>query len=179
MTNTNLIMNHCPACESLCTVSKQTVDDAIASGAIVMISCHNCGDQFAPEGVSNESALKTGRAAAMAISVCPHCALPISVPSPLPNISLVKLTCPQCKNEIDPERLAAANDDNGKTEDDTRFPMPQITRDPVQPPKGRNGVNRVPLYILILAVISGYLYWARETGQLPIDHWIRLLGIIS
>ena len=40
-------------------------------------------------------------------------------------------------------------------------------------------INRVPLYLLIIASLAGYLYWARETGQLPIDQWLRLLGFIS
>jgi len=30
--------------------------------------------------------------------------------------------------------------------------------------------------LLILVCIAVYLYWARETGQLPIDQWFKILG---
>jgi len=57
--------------------------------------------------------------------------------------------------------------------------MPTIVGEGHARPQRDDDINRVPLYLLILVILGGLLYWARETGQLPIDQWLRLLGVIS
>jgi hypothetical protein len=37
-------------------------------------------------------------------------------------------------------------------------------------------MGNLPLYLLLLVCLAVYLYWARETGQLPIDQWLKILG---
>ena len=59
---------------------------------------------------------------------------------------------------------------------ETPSPVAEISNDNADKPARDNGVNRMPLYLLILICLVVYLYWARETGQLPIDQWLKILG---
>lgn len=181
MTDTKMMMSRCPACDSLFTVPDKVIDEAVASGAMVMISCHYCGDQFGPEGSAQTSSQKTARPAAMMVCACPACQQPISVPDPLPDRSLVRLACPLCDASIDTDLLGGVGSLGpiGKTVIPTAAPAPAPTGNGAGRPPRPSDVIRWPLYLLILAVIGGYLYWARETGQLPVDQWLRDLGIIS
>ena len=182
MTNSQMI-NHCPKCDQLCVVAQKAVDDAIASSAMVLISCHNCSEQFVPATMSGPTAsnYKAGRAATITVKNCTSCEQPISVPDPFPDAHEIDMICPLCDSKLDIAKLRqqeTAND--GPMPDDTALrPAPDITAGKKTQPQVDSDINRVPLYLLIVASLAGYLYWARETGQLPIDQWLRLLGFVS
>ena len=182
MTNSQMI-NHCPTCDQLCVVAQKAVDEAIASSAMVLISCHHCSEQFVPATMTRPSAgnYKAGRAATINIKNCTSCEQPISVPDPFPDAHVIDMICPLCDSKLDIAKLrqqGTAND--GPMSDDTALrPAPDITAGKKTRPQVDRDINRAPLYLLIAASLAGYLYWARETGQLPIDEWLRLLGFIS
>jgi hypothetical protein len=182
MTNSQMI-HHCPTCDQLCVVGHKAVDDAVASGTMVLISCHHCGEQFAPATTAGTTAgpYKTGRAASIAIKNCTSCQQPISVPDPFPDAGVIDMICPLCDSKLDIDKLRQQKtaDDDTVTDDTASRPTPDITADKKTRPQRDRDINRVPLYLLIVVSLAGYLYWARETGQLPIDHWLRLLGFIS
>jgi DNA-directed RNA polymerase subunit M/transcription elongation factor TFIIS len=177
------MIHHCPTCDQLCVVAHKAVDDAVASGAMVLISCHHCGEQFAP--VTNARPMagpyKTGRAATIVIKNCTSCQQLISVPDTFPDARVIDMICPLCDRKLDIDKLRQQEtaDDDAVTDDTASRPTPDITADKKTRPQRDRDINRVPLYLLIVASLAGYLYWARETGQLPIDQWLRLLGFIS
>jgi hypothetical protein len=183
MSNSQII-HHCPTCDQLCVVAQKAVADAIASDTMVLVSCHHCGEQFAPATTNGPlaSPYKTGRAASIAIKNCSSCQQPISVPDPFPDAGVIDMICPLCDSKLDIDKLRqqdTADDDDAVAGDTESRPTPDITADKKTRPQRDRDINRVPLYLLIVVSLAGYLYWARETGQLPIDQWLRLLGFIS
>ena len=88
-------------------VAQKAVDDAVASGTMVLISCHHCGEQFAPASTGEPLAgpYKTGRAASIAIKNCSACQQPISVPDPFPDAGVIDMVCPLCDSKLDIDKL--------------------------------------------------------------------------
>ena len=127
------------------------------------------------------SAYKTGRAATIAIKKCTSCEEPISVPDPFPDAHEIDMICPLCDSKLNIAKLRQQETANDSPMSDYTAlrPTPDITAGKTTRPQVDRDINRVPLYLLIFVSLAGYLYWARETGQLPIDHWLRLLGFIS
>ena len=171
------------SCDQLCVVTQKAFDDAAASGTMVLISCHHCGEQFAPTTATGPTAgsYKIGRVARVAIKNCTSCQQPISVPDPFPDAGVIDMICPLCDSKLDIDKLHQQEtaDDYAVADDKASRSSPDITTDKKTRPQRDRDINRVPLYLLIVVSLAGYLYWARETGQLPIDHWLRLLGFIS
>ena len=182
MTNSQMI-NHCPTCDQICVVAQKAADDAIASGAMVLISCHHCNEQFVPATMTGPKAstYKTGRAATIAITKCTSCEQPISVPEVFPDARVIGMICPLCDSKLDIAKLSQLEtaNDGPMSDDKASRPATNITTGKKKRAQVNGDINRVPLYLLIIASLAGYLYWARETGQLPIDQWLRLLGFIS
>jgi hypothetical protein len=81
-----------------------------------------------------------------------------------------------CENKIqqaDPDNQAATTP---TAPPETPSPVAEISNNDASKPDRDTSVNRMPLYLLILVCLGVYLYWARETGQLPIDQWLMILG---
>ena len=93
----------------------------------------------------------------------------------------IDLFCPLCDSKIqqgDQDKKVATTP--GATTPaaplETPSPVAEISNDNASKPGRDTSVNRMPLYLLILVCLAVYLYWARETGQLPIDQWLKILG---
>jgi hypothetical protein len=100
----------------------------------------------------------------------------ITVPTHRSSDVKVDLFCPLCNGEIQ-----QADPDNQVTTTPTApleapSPVAEINSDNADKPDRDTSINRMPLYLLILVCLAVYLYWARETGQLPIDQWLKILG---
>lgn len=175
MTNNDSIMNHCPHCDSLCLISQSDVDAAQAANKAVAITCHQCNAQFSLDH-NRPTGTKRARPAEMKIVDCPSCKMAITIPTHLSSDGEIDLFCPLCDSKIqqaDPENQAATTP---TTLLETPSAVAEISNDNANKPARDNGVNRMPLYLLILICLVVYLYWARETGQLPIDQWLKILG---
>ncbi len=175
MTNNDSIMNHCPHCDSLCLLSQSEVDTAQAANKAVAITCHQCNGQFGLEH-NCPTGTKPARPAAMKIIDCPSCKMAITIPTRLSRDVKINLFCPLCDSEIQ----QAGSDNQAATTPtaplETPSPVAEISNDNASKPERDTSVNRMPLYLLILVCLAVYLYWARETGQLPIDQWLKILG---
>jgi hypothetical protein len=185
MTHNDSIMNHCPHCDSLCLLSQSEVDIAQAANKAVAITCHQCNAKFGLEH-NCPTDIKPARPAAMKIVNCPSCKMAITIPTRLSGDMRIDLFCPLCDNKI-PQ--GDQNNQAAKTpatiSPDATIPaepletpssVAEISNDNTSKPARDTSVNRVPLYLLILVCLAVYLYWARETGQLPIDQWLKILG---
>jgi hypothetical protein len=175
MTHNDSIMIHCPHCDSLCLLSQSEVDTAQAANKAVAITCHQCNGQF---GLDHNCPTDTKRArlAEMKIIDCPSCKMAITIPTHRSSDVKVDLFCPLCNGEIQ-----QADPDNQVTTTPTAppeapSPVAEINSDNADKPDRDTSINRMPLYLLILVCLAVYLYWARETGQLPIDQWLKILG---
>ena len=175
MTHNDSIINHCPHCDSLCLLSQSEVDKAQAANKAVAITCHQCNGQFGL-GHNCPTDTKPARPAEMKIVDCPSCKMAITIPTNLSGDVKIDLFCPLCDSEIQqayPDNQAATTP---TAPPETPSPVDEISNNNASKPDRDTSVNRMPLYLLILACLGVYLYWARETGQLPIDQWLMILG---
>ena len=175
MTHNDSIINHCPHCDSLCLLSQIEIDTAQAANKAIAITCHQCNGQF---GLDHNCPTDTKRArpAEMKLVDCPSCKMAITVPTHLSSDVKNDLFCPLCGNEVrqaDPDSQAATTP---TASPQTPSSVAESSNNNVSNPDRDTSVNRIPLYLLILACLAIYLYWARETGQLPIDQWLKILG---
>ena len=175
MTHNDSIMIHCPHCDSLCLLLQSEVGAAHAANKAVAITCHQCNGQF---GLDHNCPTDTKRArpAEMEIVDCSSCKMAITVPTHLSGDVKIDLFCPLCDSEIQ-----QADPDNQDTTTpnappETLSSVAEISNNNTSRPDRATGINRMPLYLLILVCLAGYLYWALETGQLPIDQWLMILG---
>ena len=53
------------------------------------------------------------------------------------------------------------------SDDKASRPATNITTGKKKRAQVNGDINRVPLYLLIIASLAGYLYWARETDNCP------------
>ena len=175
MTHNDSIINHCPHCDSLCLLSQIEIDTAQAANKAIAITCHQCNGQF---GIDHNCppGTKRARPAEMKIIDCPSCKMAITVPTHLSSDVKIDLFCPLCDSEIqqaDPDNQAATTP---AATPETLSPVAEISDNNASKPDRDTSVNRIPLYLLILVCLGVYLYWARATGQLPIDQWLMNLG---
>ena len=190
MTHNDSIMNHCPHCDSLCLLSQSEVDMAQATNKAVAITCHQCNAQFGLEH-NCPTGTKPARPAEMKIIDCQSCKMAITIPTRLSGDAKIDLFCPLCDSEIQQvdqddqaTKTPAITTPDATTPDattpaaplETPSPVAEISNDDASTPGRDTSVNRMPLYLLILVCLAVYLYWARETGQLPIDQWLKILG---
>ena len=175
MTHNDSIMNHCPHCDSLCLLSQSEVDMAEAANKAVAVTCHQCNAQFGLEH-NCPAGTKPARPAKMKIVDCPSCKMAITIPTHHSGDMKIDLFCPLCDSEIQ----QGDQDDQATTIEaappETPSAVAAISNDNAGKPERDTSVNRMPLYLLILVCLAVYLYWARETGQLPIDQWLKILG---
>jgi hypothetical protein len=175
MTHNDNIMHHCPHCDSLCLLSQSEVDTAQAANKAVAITCHQCNGQFGLER-NCPTGTKPARPAAMKTVDCPSCKMAITIPTRLSGDVKIDLFCPLCDSKIQ----QASPDNQAATipaaQLETPSPGAAISNDNTSKPERDTSVNRIPLYLLILVCLAVYLYWARETGQLPIGQWLKILG---
>ena len=177
--NNDIVMRHCPHCDCICLISKTDIDTARAANKLVSISCHQCHKQFAIDGEQTKDR-KIARPAALEFVTCPSCKKQVTLPDLPPDRSTVDLFCPFCESEIDLDgqkskgkssHLASVKSDLEKADfNPTREASPS-TKSPT---------NYMPLYVLFVLCLGAYLFWAFETGQLPVDmlpfdQWLKIL----
>ena len=175
MTHNDSIMNHCPHCDSLCLLSQSEVDTAQAANKAVAITCHQCNGKFSLDQ-NCPAGTKPARPAEMKIVDCPSCKMAITIPTHLSSDVKIDLFCPLCDSKIqqaDPDNQAITTP---TTPPGTPSPVAEIINDNASKPDRDTSANRMSLYLLILVCLAVYLYWSRETGQLPIDQWLKILG---
>ena len=176
MTHNDSIMIHCPHCDSLCLLSQSEFDTAKADNKAVAITCHQCDGQFGLDQSCPTTNTKRGRPAEMKIVDCPSCKMAITIPTNLSGDVKIDLFCPLRDSEIqqaDPDNQAATTP---TAPPETPSPVAESSNNNASNPDRDTSVNRIPLYLLILVCLAVYLYWARETDQLPIDQWLKILG---
>jgi len=174
MTTARVMMDRCPRCDSLFMVPQDTINTALQSGGTVFIACYHCDTQFEADKSRHLSLAGRTGAPSMRLGNCPGCKGAVSIPDPLPDKHIIQICCPLCESVIDSAMLTKTA--HAVPEEKL---MQTIVGDGHARPQRDDDINRVPLYLLILVILGGLLYWARETGQLPIDQWLRLLGVIS
>ena len=175
MTHNDSLMNHCPHCDSLCLLSQREVDTAREANKVIAITCHQCNAQFGLDH-SCPGDTKRARPAKMKIIDCPSCKKAITIPTHLSSDVKINLFCPLCDGEIqqfDPDNQVATTP---TAPPETPRPVAETGKDNADKPNRNTGVDRMPLYLLIIIFLAVYLYWARETGRLPIDQWLMILG---
>ena len=158
---------------------------AQAANKAVAITCHQCNAQFGLEH-NCPTDTKPARPAKMKIIDCPSCKMAITIPTRLSGDMKIDLFCPLCDSKIqqDDQDKKVATTPGATTPSattpaaplETPGPVAEISNDNASKPGRDTSVNRMPLYLLILVCLAVYLYWARETGQLPIDQWLKILG---
>ena len=175
MTHNDSIMIHCPHCDSLCLLSQSEVDAAQVANKVIAIICHQCNTQFGLDH-SYPTDKKRARPADVKIVDCPSCKMAITIPTNLSSDVKIDLFCPLCESKIQQPDLDNQVTTTSTAPTETPSPVAKISNDNADRPDRDTSVNRVPLYLLILVCLAVYLYWARETGQLPIDQWLEILG---
>ncbi len=177
--NNDIVMRHCPHCDCICLISKTEIDSARAENKSVSIACHQCQKPFAIDGDQTKDR-KVARPAALKFVTCPSCKKQVTLPDLPPDWSTVDLFCPFCESIIDHEgqksegessHLASVKSDPAKADLNPK-------REPGPSPK--SPTNYMPLYLLFALCLGAYLFWALETGQLPVealpfDQWLRIL----
>ena len=177
--NNDVVMRHCPHCDCICLISKTDIDSARAANKLVSISCHQCQKQFAIDGDQTKER-KIARPATLEFITCPSCKKQVTLPDLPPDRSSVDLFCPFCENKI--------NHDEQKSESEASH-LASIKSDLVKAdlnptkeasPSPKSSTNYMPLYVLFVLCLGAYLFWAFETGQLPVealplDQWLKIL----
>ena len=177
--NNDIVMRHCPHCDCICLISKTDIDSARAANKLVSISCHQCHKQFAIDGEQTKDR-KIARPATLEFVTCPSCKKQVTLPNLPPDRSTVDLFCPFCESKIDHDgqrsegessNLASVNSDLEKAD---LNPSKEASASPKSP------TNYMPLYVLFVLCLGAYLFWAFETGQLPVetlpfDQWLKIL----
>ena len=177
--NNDIVMRHCPHCDCICLISKTEIDSARAANKLVSISCHQCQKQFAIDGDQTKDR-KIARPAALEFVTCPSCKKQVTLPDLPRDRSSVELFCPFCEGKIEHDgqksegessHLASVESDPGKAD---LNPTREASPSPKSP------TNYMPLYALFVLCLGAYLFWAFETGQLPVealpfDQWLKIL----
>ena len=177
--NNDVVMRHCPHCDCICLISKADIDSARAANNLVSISCHQCHKQFAIDGEQTKDR-KIARPAALEFVTCPSCKKQVTLPDLPPDRVTVDLFCPFCESKIDHNgqrsegevsHLASVKSDREKAD---LNPAKEASSSP------RSPTNYMPLYVLFVICLGAYLFWAFETGQLPVetlpfDQWLKIL----
>ena len=176
---TNMVMRHCPHCDCICLISKTDIYTARAANKLVSISCHQCEKQFAIDS-DQTTDRKIARPAHLEFVTCSSCKKQVTMPDLLPDRTTVDLFCPFCDSKIAHDgrnseskssHLASLKSDPGKA---GLSPKRQAS------PSPNPQTNYIPLYVLFILCLGAYLFWAFETGQLPVDtlpfdQWLKIL----
>jgi len=182
----------CPSCKIAITIPEHLSDDVT-----VNLSCPSCNGKIQQSdqghqpattptttlealspaaGISNNDHIdptdsKLAQPAKVTIVDCPSCKMAITIPRRLFDNVRNDVSCPLCDNKI----LQADTEYSSTTTPletlEAQRPIPGVRREIRD-----TSVKLMPLYLLVLLCLAVYLYWARETGQLPIDQWLKILG---
>ena len=177
--NNDIVMRHCPHCDCICLISKADIDSARAANNLVSISCHQCHKQFAIDGEQTKDR-KIARPAALEFVTCPSCKKQVTLPDLPPDRSTVDLFCPFCEGKIDHDgQMSEGESSHGAS---VKSDLGKADLNPAREasPSPRSTTNYMPLYVLFVLCLGAYLFWAFETGQLPVetlpfDQWLKIL----
>ena len=177
--NNDIIMRHCPHCDCICLISKTDIDSARAANKIVNISCHQCHKQFAIDGEQTKDR-KIARPAALKFVTCPSCKKQVTLPDLQPDRLTVDLFCPFCESKIDHNGQRSEGESSHVAS--VKSDVEKADLNPVREvrPSPKSPTNYMPLYVLFVLCLGAYLFWAFETGQLPVetlpfDQWLNIL----
>ena len=177
--NNDIVMKHCPYCETVCLILKTDIASLRAANRLVCISCHQCQKQFTIDGDQTKDR-KIARPANLKIVTCPSCKNHITLPSPVPDQSTVDLFCPLCGNKIGYNEQNAGSELLHSTSAKPNLAKADFNPTKQAIPGPKSPTNYMPLYILVILCLGAYLFWAFKTGQLPVnalpfDQWLKNL----
>ena len=167
----DMIIKHCPHCDALCLISQNEINAEHLANKKVAIACHQCSKQFSldedhtkDEGIAHPSKMQ--------VTECSSCKELITIPDPLPDQTIVELICPLCDNEFKFDQT----DHGQKIKENELNP---ITADKIitqqTEPANKLKTSYTPLYILLIICVAAFAFWAKETGQLPVNQWLKIL----
>ena len=172
-------MRHCPHCDCICLISKTDIDSARAANKLVSISCHQCHKQFAIDGEQTKDR-KIARPAALEFITCPSCKKQVTLPDLPPDQSTVDLFCPFCESKIDHDGQMSEGESSHVASVKSDLEKADLNPAREASPSLKSPTNYMPLYVLFVLCLGAYLFWAFETGQLPVetlpfDQWLKIL----
>ena len=179
ISSSNLIMRHCPHCDNICLFSKADIDILQAENKSVRISCHQCQKQFSIDSDETNDK-KIGRPAKLKLITCPSCKNQVAMPHSIPNLSDVDMFCPFCNGELHGNDHVEVASSPGPAKKKSDFLKADFTISGKATSSPNSAPTYMPLYILAIICLGAYLFWAYETGQLPIDElpidqWLKIL----
>ena len=167
----DMVIKHCPHCYGLCLISQNEINAEYRANKEVVIACHQCAKEFSLNGDHTKD---NGivHPVKVRIDECQSCKKLITVPDPLPDQTTVKLSCPLCDykfefSQADHRKKIKDNELNPTTSD-------KIIGQPTEP-NNKLKMSYTPLYILIIICIGAFAFWAKETGQVSFNHWLKFL----
>ena len=177
--NNDIVMRHCPHCDCICLISKTDIDSARAANKLVSISCHQCHKQFAIDGEQTKDR-KIARPATLEFVTCPSCKKQVTLPDLPPDRSTVDLFCPFCESKIDHEGQMSEGESSHVASVKSDLEKTDLNPARDASPSPKSPTNYMPLYVLFVLCLGAYLFWAFETGQLPVetlpfDQWLKIL----
>ena len=177
--NNDIVMRHCPHCDCICLISKTDIDSARAANKLVSISCHQCHKQFAIDGDQTKDR-KVARPAALKFVTCPSCKKQVTLPDLPPDRSTVDLFCPFCESKIDHDGQMSEGESSHVASVKSDLEKADLKPAREASPSPKSPTNYMPLYVLFVLCLGAYLFWAFETGQLPVetlpfDQWLKIL----
>ena len=177
--NNDIVMRHCPHCDCICLISKTDIDSAQAANKLVSISCHQCHKQFAIDGEQTKDR-KIARPATLEFVTCPSCKKQVSLPDLPSDRSTVDLFCPFCESKIDHDGQMSQGESSHVASVKSDLEKADLNPAREASPSLKSPTNYMPLYVLFVLCLGAYLFWAFETGQLPVetlpfDQWLKIL----
>ena len=174
-----MVMRHCPHCDCICLISKTDIDSARAANKLVSISCHQCQKQFGIDGDQTKDR-KIARPANLEFVTCPSCRKRVTLPDLSPDRASLDLFCPFCDGKIDHNGRKSEGKSSHVTPVKSDLGKAEINRTREASPSIKSPTNYMPLYVLFVLCLGAYLFWAFETGQLPVDvlpfeQWLKIL----
>ena len=177
--NNDKVMRNCPHCDCICLISKTDIDSARAANKLVSISCHQCHKQFAIDGEQTKDR-KIALPATLEFVTCPSCKKQVTLPDLPPDRSTVDLFCPFCESKIDHEGQMSEGESSHVAPVKSDLEKAGLNPAREASPSPKSPTNYMPLYVLFVLCLGAYLFWAFETGQLPVetlpfDQWLKIL----
>ncbi|MDC1383132.1 hypothetical protein N8500_06575 [Candidatus Puniceispirillum sp.] len=167
----DMVIKHCPHCDGPCLVSQNEIDAEHLANKKVAIACHHCSKQFSLDGDHTKDD-GIAHPEKMQVNECPSCKELITIPNPLPDQTTMELRCPLCDSKF--ELGQAEHGQKIKGNELSPTIADKIIAHQTEP-DNKLKTSYTPLYILIIICIAAFAFWAKETGQLPVNHWLKIL----
>jgi hypothetical protein len=108
----------------------------------------------------------------MQVSECPSCKELITIPNPLPDQTTVELRCALCDSKFELGQTT-----HGQKIKENELSPTIADKIITQQTESDNKLKTsyTPLYILIIICIAAFAFWAKETSQLTVNHWLKIL----